>query len=224
MVRTPFDRDAVLDFMRKRMCGDDALLGIEHAKQVAADTAKLAAGYFVATRGPGFDPARCEKPEVLEYAGLLHEMISHHGCSYDDLVGITNSDVADVVAALTPDMRLAEPKRVLDYRGVLSGLPPGLTVLVLCDAANHVADMFGDGQLEHQDDATLALFALRADRMIEDLAVLRYARSGMLGEYRRSILETIIDGRARVAKRLRASSIRTAVTRNIRRRKELDHG
>lgn len=219
MVRTPLDLKATLEFVRHKLSqSPDGYLGIEHAESVACDVATLSANYFAVTRGPCFVPGRHELPETLEHAALLHEMISHCGASYDELLEVTNSDVADVVAAITPDMRLPEPKRVLDYRGQLSGFSPGLTALILCDIANHVADMFGAESFDGQDDATLALFSVKAERLLEDLNVLRYSRSGMLGDYRRSITAMLVDGRNRIGQHLRASHLKASIAKNIQKR------
>lgn len=226
MVRIPLDRAATLAFVRERM-GCDSPAGSTHAETVAANASELSRRYYLYTRGPGYSTPNRELPEILEHAGLLHELIAHHGCNYDDIVDISNSDVADAVVALTPDIRLPEPKRILEFRGILSALTPGLTALFMCDIADHVERVFAAEVLAEADEHTLPGLILKADQWYADLQVLRYARGGLLGEYYNSITTVLTGARDQAGRALSDARYRNVVAQNIRKRqsrKEPDNG
>jgi (p)ppGpp synthase/HD superfamily hydrolase len=53
--------------------------------------------------------------EVVMAAALLHDVIEDAPIDYDDIHTLCGSEVADIVACLTKDMRIIEPKRERAY-------------------------------------------------------------------------------------------------------------
>jgi (p)ppGpp synthase/HD superfamily hydrolase len=56
-----------------------------------------------------------ESDEIILAASLLHDVIEDTPADFDDVDHACGRDVADIVAALTKDMRLANEEREVDY-------------------------------------------------------------------------------------------------------------
>ena len=73
-------------------------------------------------------------------AALLHDVIEDTTADYDDLRAEFGKEVADVVAALTKDMRRPEDQRELEYDAQLVSAPWQARLVKLADVYDNVAD------------------------------------------------------------------------------------
>ena len=73
-------------------------------------------------------------------AALLHDVIEDTTADYDDLAREFTAEVADVVAALTKDMRLPEPKREALYDEQLKQSTWQARLIKLADVYDNVID------------------------------------------------------------------------------------
>lgn len=78
--------------------------------------------------------------EVALAAALLHDVIEDTTADYDDLAQAFGADVADVVAALTKDMRRSRDAREAEYDANLARAPWQARVVKLADVYDNVSD------------------------------------------------------------------------------------
>jgi guanosine-3',5'-bis(diphosphate) 3'-pyrophosphohydrolase len=73
-------------------------------------------------------------------AALLHDVIEDTTADYDDVAKQFGPEVADVVAALTKDMRLAHDQREAAYDRQLAAAPWQAKLIKLADVYDNVSD------------------------------------------------------------------------------------
>jgi guanosine-3',5'-bis(diphosphate) 3'-pyrophosphohydrolase len=82
--------------------------------------------------------------EVALAAALLHDVIEDTTGEYDDLREAFGEQVADVVAALTKDMRLPEREREAAYDSQLAAAPWQARLIKLADVYDNVSDCLNE--------------------------------------------------------------------------------
>jgi (p)ppGpp synthase/HD superfamily hydrolase len=100
----------------------------------------------------------CVEDATALVAALLHDLIEDTTTDYDDLIEEFGKDVADAVAALTKDARLAEPQREAEYDKQLSQASWQARLVKLAD----VYDNFCDSTAEKRSKV-----AVKAQRAIQ---------------------------------------------------------
>jgi (p)ppGpp synthase/HD superfamily hydrolase len=103
---------------------------------------------------------------------LLHDLIEDTTTDYDDLVEEFGESVADNVAALTKDSRLAEPQREAAYDEQLMRASWQARLVKLADVYDNYCDSANDGQR-----AKVAGKARRAIQCAGDAPQLQHAVS-----------------------------------------------
>ena len=78
--------------------------------------------------------------EVALCAALLHDVIEDTTADYDDIHGEFGKEVADIVAALTKDMRMPEAEREAAYDEQLAAAPWQAKLIKLADTYDNVCD------------------------------------------------------------------------------------
>jgi guanosine-3',5'-bis(diphosphate) 3'-pyrophosphohydrolase len=78
-------------------------------------------------------------------AALLHDVIEDTTADYDDLEKDFGTDVADVVAALTKDMRKQNDQREAEYDRQLAAAPWQARLIKLADVYDNVSDSIDHG-------------------------------------------------------------------------------
>lgn len=73
-------------------------------------------------------------------ATLLHDVIEHAGINYDEIHGEFGEEVADLVAAMTKNLRLARPDREAEFAERLLKGSWKLKAIKLADAYDNLAD------------------------------------------------------------------------------------
>lgn len=82
----------------------------------------------------------CEDPVCLA-AALLHDVIEDTKHDYDDIADEFGTDVADIVSALTKDMRRPEPDRESEYDANLLKADWRARLIKLADVLDNLADI-----------------------------------------------------------------------------------
>ena len=82
-------------------------------------------------------------------AALLHDVIEDTTADYDDVHAEFGTEVADVVAALTKDMRRPEAQREAEYDRQLAAAPWQARVVKLADVYDNVSDCL-DGSMRQK--------------------------------------------------------------------------
>ena len=102
--------------------------------------AELASQFASSTRvqgkqlGPG-------SRELLWHAGMLHHVLLETCLDFDELVEISNMDVARLVQWLTPDKRIPRPNRVRTWCATLRQSPPDVQLVVLGDCISQAEEL-----------------------------------------------------------------------------------
>jgi guanosine-3',5'-bis(diphosphate) 3'-pyrophosphohydrolase len=78
-------------------------------------------------------------------AALLHDVIEDTTADYDDVYKEFGQEVADVVAALTKDMRRPEALREAEYDEQLKSAPWQARLVKLADVYDYVSDCLDEG-------------------------------------------------------------------------------
>jgi guanosine-3',5'-bis(diphosphate) 3'-pyrophosphohydrolase len=78
-------------------------------------------------------------------AALLHDVIEDTTADYDDLAGEFGTEVADVVAAVTKDMRKPNDVREAEYDRQLAAAPWQARLVKLADVYDNVSDCIDAG-------------------------------------------------------------------------------
>lgn len=76
-------------------------------------------------------------------AAVLHDTIEDTKTDHDDLSGAFGPRVADYVAALSKDKRLAEPQREQEYHDALAAAPVAVQLCKLADVYDNLLDSVG---------------------------------------------------------------------------------
>ena len=85
----------------------------------------------------------CADDKVLA-AALLHDVIEDTQADYDDVLHHFGPEVADLVAAMTKDMRLVESQRESAYDAQLADGPWEARLIKLADVYDNLADAESD--------------------------------------------------------------------------------
>jgi len=88
----------------------------------------------------------CEDESVLA-AALLHDTIEDTNVDYDELHRAFGRDVADLVAAMTKDMRLIEETREAAYDAQLAAAGPRAILIKLADSFDNLTEAGEGGTL-----------------------------------------------------------------------------
>ncbi|HRP62689.1 MAG TPA: HD domain-containing protein [Phycisphaerales bacterium] len=93
-------------------------------------------------------------------AALLHDVIEDCGVDYNEVAEAFGSDVADIVVALTKDMRLPEAKREPAYDAQLAAGPWQARLIKLADVHDNFSDATSDkarAKVREKADRAIAL-------------------------------------------------------------------
>lgn len=88
--------------------------------------------------------------EEILAAALLHDVIEDTAADYDDLHKEFGARVADIVAALTKDMRLIEREREKAYDAQLAKGPWEARLIKLADVYDNLCDVIDEGSRRKQ--------------------------------------------------------------------------
>ena len=88
----------------------------------------------------------CKDDEVIA-AALLHDVIEDTTADYDDILERFGERVADLVAALTKDMRLIEADREPAYDAQLAAASPDARLIKLADVFDNLSDSLASGRV-----------------------------------------------------------------------------
>lgn len=103
-------------------------------KRVSLDCYKYATGTMLKADTHSFITTSAEEQfSNLIAAAWLHEAIERAHAGYEDLAAVANTRVADLVAAVTRDMRLSAELRAISYRAAISAADEETQILVLTD-------------------------------------------------------------------------------------------
>jgi len=86
--------------------------------------------------------------ETVLAAALLHDLIEDTRADYDDILTICGPSVADLVAALTKDMRAPEARREPAYDRQLAAAPWQARLIKLADVYDNICDALPGKQRE----------------------------------------------------------------------------
>lgn len=101
--------------------------------------------------------------EATLAAALLHDVIEDCGADYDEVAEAYGTDVADIVVALTKDMRLPESEREPAYDAQLAAGPWQARLIKLADVYDNYSDAASEkARVKVRDKAERAL-ALAGD-------------------------------------------------------------
>ena len=95
-------------------------------------------------------------------AALLHDVIEDTTADYDDLDEAFGREVADVVAALTKDMRMREEAREEAYDVQLKAAPWQARLVKLADVYDNLVDCLDDRMRERRSAGRTAPLSARA--------------------------------------------------------------
>jgi (p)ppGpp synthase/HD superfamily hydrolase len=124
----------------------------------------------------------CEDDAILA-AALLHDTIEDTNVDYDELHEAFGRDVADLVAAMTKDMRLIEEAREAAYDAQLAAAGPRAILIKLADSFDNLSEAREGGY-------SVASGIARARRSV----ALAKQHAELDGP--RAIVEALIDSRA----------------------------
>lgn len=128
------DRQAVIAFAQHRTL----LAGGDTTRLVHLNTVGELAGRYAEALHADLDfVEKRYRRQVCEAAGFLHDTLLQ-GCDFESLVSLADEAVAKVVAAVTPDVRLPAPKRMM-MLGNAIGLAGGDAQLVKLADLRHEA-------------------------------------------------------------------------------------
>jgi len=102
-----------------------------HADAVAALSRRLTEHWY---KRSGFVlPGDMLTVDNAWHAGMLHDLVVQHGCTWDELQECANLEVADLVAAVSWDNRLSYPRRVAAHAQQLAAAQPPAGLVKLAD-------------------------------------------------------------------------------------------
>lgn len=96
-------------------------------------------------------------------AALLHDAIEDTTADYDDIEKEMGKEVADVVAALTKDMRLPDAAREPAYDRQLAAAPWQARLIKLADVYDNTSDCLDDGMRRKAAGKARRAIALAGD-------------------------------------------------------------
>lgn len=108
------------------------------------------------------DVFECDDPVALA-AAILHDVIEDTTADYDDLEREFGPEVADVVAALTKDMRMPEAEREAAYDRQLAVAPWQARLVKLADVYDNLIDCLDDRMREKATRKACRAVALAGD-------------------------------------------------------------
>ncbi len=135
------DRDKTRQFMITCHSGQKCTDGSPYSRHPAA-VAKLAKHWGIRH----FRANRLIVPldqitiNDMWHAAMLHDTIACGGVTWDDILAITNLEVADLVAALSPDNRLSRPRRLQEYTNCLLHADYPVKIIKLADLCCSLQD------------------------------------------------------------------------------------
>jgi len=103
---------------------------------------------------------RCDDPQCLA-AALLHDVLEDTPHDFDDIEEAFGAEVAEMVSALTKDMRLQHDAREAEYDARLARADWRARLIKLADVLDNLADMVSRG-----DSAAGARHLARCERDI----------------------------------------------------------
>jgi guanosine-3',5'-bis(diphosphate) 3'-pyrophosphohydrolase len=112
-----------------------------------------------------------ERDETAIASAWLHDVIEDCDADYDDVEAVAGRAVAEVVAALTKDMRLPEPEREPAYDAQLAAAPWQARLVKLADVYDNVCDADTPGRRSRAiEKAERAIALAGTDRRLERAA------------------------------------------------------
>lgn len=121
----------------------------------------------------------CEDDAVLA-AALLHDTIEDTGTDYDEILEQFGTQVADLVACMTKDMRLVEHERETSYDAQLARGPWQARLLKLADVYDNLSEASDDRSRRKMVDKARRALALAAGDA--ELAEARQAVEALVAE------------------------------------------
>jgi hypothetical protein len=117
-------------------------------------------------------------------AGLLIYAMDGYGLTFEDVCGVASPEVAGLLAPITPDNRLHEPKRHLDLRSALARADPVAQTVrlaeIVASARGVLANVPPDQLASHESHLKLA--ADRGTQLIRALHALQGKLAPQLDE------------------------------------------
>lgn len=112
--------------------------------------------------------------EATLAAALLHDVIEDTDTDYDDVLETCGKEVADLVAAMTKDMRLPETEREPAYDAQLAAASWKARLIKLADQYDNYTDAIGDPKRESKtrEKVLRALKLAEGDERLEKAASL----------------------------------------------------
>jgi hypothetical protein len=94
-------------------------------------------------RAPGsfLMPAELQAIEEAWHAGWLHDSMSKGAATFDDIVHLTNIQVAQWVSGLSDDNRLPGPRRIAAYANQLQSQPNEVKIIKLADMGHSLDEL-----------------------------------------------------------------------------------
>ena len=107
--------------------------------------------------------------EVILAAALLHDVIEDAPIDYDDIHTLCGKHVADIVACLTKDMRMIEPRREKAYDEQIARGPWQARLIKLADVYDNLTEAHDTAsRRKHTEKARRALALSKNDRQLAD--------------------------------------------------------
>lgn len=107
----------------------------------------------------------CDDPAIV-VAGLLHDTLEDTTTDYDDLEQYFGTEVADIVAAMSKDMRLAQEMREQAYDRQLAAGPWQARMVKLADVYDNLTDAAGEKKCDYLDKAARILAMTEGDAQL----------------------------------------------------------
>jgi len=105
--------------------------------------------------------------ETILAAALLHDIIEDAPFDYDDIHKLCGKPVADIVACLTKDMRMIEPKREKAYDEQIARGPWQARLIKLADVYDNLSEAIdAASRRKHKERARRALALAKNDKQL----------------------------------------------------------
>lgn len=234
MVRTPLELEATRQFAqhvygnRQRPTGR---LYVHYTAELAEIARKCLQRYYKERLSRTSDesewqdlwlgPQAGEHSDWIEHAGWLFPAIYRFGRTHEELCDETNPNVADLVAAASPDGRLPPPIRTKTFLSQVAEASPDAQVLVLADILVTAQEYdvwcktYPVADAEHGELLEFAEFiTAEANRMHAELNTLRHVRRTTLRRWAHGAHELLTGQIAVVDKLLLDFNVRLQVAKN----------
>lgn len=118
--------------------------------------------------------------ELSWHVGCLHDTLEDGTADFDDIVAITNMEIAELVASISHDKRLPSPKRVMVYVNALAFIDPRAMVVKLADIVDNLQDMLSLLQTARAGNQVKLMLGRWPDEVLRSLESLGKISTGEL--------------------------------------------